>query len=193
MRWVVCAWTIVVICLTLIVSEKFQIGCHEKVDIDTSRVDTAKADLKSKLEAADDSLQKLIDRLDTANGNTILHTARILIHDTLDTGRIDTLKLVKELVIDDSSCRKRCDSLRGELQVSNLRTQAYQQTPAPVAPSSTRDRNMTASILVQGDEEAIRTGLSLDWRWRLLQVGGEAYARKDGTHPGASAKIGINF
>ena len=52
----------------------------------------------------------------------------------------------------------------------------------------------TASALLQVDGDAVRPGLGLDWRpLERLQVGFEAYARKDLTRPGVGLRTGFNF
>lgn len=144
-----------------------------------------------------DSLRALLERAP----DTVWQVARRLVRDTVDTGRVDTLRLVARLVLDDSACHQQRDSLRGDLLVSQERSTMRAEALAlcqramtgTVAPSS-GGTTWTASLVLQGDGEAVRPGLGLDWRpIEHLQVGGEAYARTDGTRPGAGLRIGFSF
>ena len=68
-----------------------------------------------------DSLQALLQRAP----DTVWQLARRLVHDTVETSRIDTLRLVSRLVLDDSACRVDRDSLAGEVTLWKARDAAH--------------------------------------------------------------------
>ena len=143
-----------------------------------------------------DGLRAALDR----NPDTVWRVVRRLVLDTVDTGRVDTLRLVARLVVDDSACRVDRDSLTGEVMLWKARDAARAEAlalcqrslggmPAPLSGSTT----WTVSGVLQADGEALRPGVGLDWRQGRFSVGAEGYVRRDGTRPGVGLRFGFNF
>lgn len=92
--------------------------------VDSSRVVVVRDSLalERTAHASDlDSLRALLDR----SPDTVWRVARRLVHDTVGTGRVDTLHLVRELVVDDSTCRIERDSLAGDVLLWRARDAAH--------------------------------------------------------------------
>lgn len=143
-----------------------------------------------------DSLQVLLAR----DPDTVWKIARRLVRDTVDTGRVDTLQLVSQLVLDDSTCHLERDSLTGEVMLWKARDAAHAEAlalcqrslggmPAPSDGGTT----WTVSGVLQADGEALRPGLGLDWRQGRLSVGAEGYVQRDGMRPGVGVRFGFNW
>lgn len=143
-----------------------------------------------------DSLRSRLAR----HPETVWETALQLVRDTVDTGRIDTLRLVSQLVLDDSACHLERDSLTGEVMLWKARNAAHAEAlalcqrslggmPAPSDGGTT----WTVSGVLQADGEALRPGLGLDWRQGRLSVGAEGYVQRDGMRPGVGVRFGFNW
>lgn len=143
-----------------------------------------------------DSLRALLAR----DPDTVWRVARRLVRDTVDTGRVDTQRIVTQLVLDDSACHLERDSLTGEVMLWKARNAAHAEalalcqrslggTPAPSDGGTT----WTVSGVLQADGEALRPGLGLDWRQGRLSVGAEGYVQRDGMRPGVGVRFGFNW
>ena len=111
-----------------------------------------------------DSLQALLQRAP----DTVWQLARRLVHDTVNTGRIDTLRLVSRLVLDDSACRVDRDSLRGEVTLWKARDAAHaeayrlaQERPVVVGDTSPPSRAAWAAVGAAGALVGVTTILLL--------------------------------
>ncbi len=101
---------------------------------DTSRVTALRESLAVAQRSAAarlDSLRKALE----AHPDTVWRVARRLVHDTDTVTRIDTLRTVRELVLDDSTCRVRVDSLRGALAVCKASDSTYRAAHAATLPA----------------------------------------------------------
>lgn len=100
---------------------------------DTSRVVALRDSLAVERLAASVRLDSLREALE-AHPDTVWRVARRLVHDTDTVTRFDTLRLVRELVLDDSAQRVRVDSLRGELAVCKASDSTFRAAHASAPP-----------------------------------------------------------
>lgn len=105
---------------------------------------------------------------DTAPADTVWRVVRRLIRDTVDTGRVDTLRLVTALVVDDSACRMDRDSLAGEVTLWRARDAAHaeayriaQDRPVVVGDTSPPSRTTWAAVGAAGTLVGVTTILVL--------------------------------
>lgn len=145
-----------------------------------------------------DSLQAWIDTAPPVRLWGWLPGGRDTLRDTL---RVEVpVQVLRETGDSLVQCQHDRDSATGDALLWRERDRAHAEafrlcqsaqggTPAPSSGGTT----WTASLVLQGDGEALRPGVGLDWRWKQLQLGGEAYARTDGTCPGAGLRAGISW
>lgn len=100
--------------------------------------------------------------------DTVWRVARRLVRDTVDTGRVDTIRLVARLVVDDSACRLDRDSLRGEVTLWKTRDAAHaeayrlaQDRPVVVGDTSPPSRATWAAVGAAGALVGVTTILLL--------------------------------
>lgn len=103
-----------------------------------------------------------------APADTVWRVVRRLVRDTVDTGRVDTLRLVARLVVDDSACRVDRDSLAGEVTLWQARDAAHaeayrlaQERPVVVGDTSPPSRATWAAVGAAGALVGVTTILLL--------------------------------
>ena len=106
--------------------------------------------------------------IDAAPADTVWRVVRRLVRDTVDTGRVDTIRLVSALVVDDSACRVDRDSLAGEVTLwkarDAARAEAYriaQERPVVVGDTSPPSRATWAAVGAAGALVGVTTILLL--------------------------------
>lgn len=120
--------------------------------VDTGRVVAVRDSLVRERAAHAHDLDSLMERL-ARSPDTVWSVARHLVRDTMDTGRVDTLRLISALVVDDSACRVDRDSLAGEVTLWKARDAAHaeahriaQERPVVVGDTSPPSRATWAAV-----------------------------------------------
>jgi hypothetical protein len=164
--------------------------------VDTSAIVAAKDSAIKSAKAARASFDSLREWIATAPPMDRWRIAKQLVHDTVDTGRVDTMRVLTELILDDSSCHVDRDSLRGELAVLALRhtsqLEQYRLLEAScrLVPKPSRWKT---SIVLHADGQAMRPGIGLDYRDGRVSYGMDVVAQTNGTRPGIGLRAGINW
>lgn len=136
--------------------------------VDTSAAVRVRDSLDSGWADARRRFHNLQTWIDAAPADTVWRVARRLVRDTVDTGRVDTLRLVSALVVDDSACRVDRDSLAGEVTLWKARDAAHaeayrlaQERPVVVGDTSPPSRATWAAVGAAGALVGVTTILLL--------------------------------
>lgn len=125
--------------------------------VDSVRVGKVRDSLKQEAVQARAALDSLQAQMDSASPDTVWRVVRRLVRDTVDTERVDTLRLVARLAVDDSACRVERDSLTGDVMLWKARDAAHaeafriaQERPVVVGDTSPPSRTTWAAVGAAG-------------------------------------------
>lgn len=161
------------------------------VVVDSTRVVAVRDSLAPAWARERDSLRRWSDSLRAAPPATVWRVLRKTVHDTDTLASWDTIRAVREVLVDRSECLHAADSLRGELSLCGERYKVQELGRLPAAPSG--GTRWDASLAVLADSRSVRPGLMAGRSWGWFRVGAGGFVRPDGGDPGAMLTLGVRW
>lgn len=200
--WAVCGIILSVACLLWILRTPRQEVSRGGTVVDTSSLAAARDSNAADAARAWASFDSLKAWIDTAPPRDRWHVVSQLVHDTPKVAPgapVDSNRLLRLLILDDSACHLERDTLGRALRLSGLRVGALREQVALLqqeerqGPQEAPDRPLALLGTLVVDGHSARVGALGVWHSGWLTGGFGAFVRTNGESPGFTVGVGVSF